>query len=135
MNTPPDLTTAALKMVLSLGFVLAILWGLCHLARRRLPFGQNGPKGRLIQVLESQYVGAKKSIAVVQVPGSILVLGIGADGVNLLTCIDDPDVMAGLKSKSSPNLKTVPSFKDQLGRLTRPLRSQCQPPDSKASTE
>ena len=123
MNEAPDLTIAAIKMVLSLGLVLAVLYMAYRWTRRSMPAGVAGGKGRLIKVLGSQYLGVKKSIAVVQVPGSILVLGIGSEQVNLLTRIDDPELIASLSDSSERAGKGDGGFKDQLQRMLRPMQA------------
>ncbi len=122
MTYTPDLTTAALKMVFSLALVLAVVWMLYRWARRMLPAGAIGNDGRLVKVLASHHLGVKKSIMVVQVPGSVLVLGIGAEQVNLLSRIDDPDLIAGLAKVEDP--AAVTGFREQLDRMMRPLRGK-----------
>jgi len=117
MNYAPDLTTAAIKMVLSLGVVLLIVWGLFRLAKHKLPLNVVGSGHKLIQIVDSQCVGVKKSVAMVQIPGSILVLGIGAENVNLLTQIQDPDIIKDIHA--SPKKQSVLSFKSHLHRLTQ----------------
>ena len=127
MNYAPDLTVAALKMVLSLGLVLGVLWLAYRWARRSLPAGVTGARRRLIRVLGSQYLGVKKSIAVVQVPGTILVLGIGSEQINLLTQIDDPELLTSLSSASEREGKGAVSFKEQLQRMLRRMQSNHDP--------
>lgn len=118
MNTSPDLTLATVKMVIALGVVLAVIWGLYRIARRSLPMAQAGGKGKMIQVLESQYLGVKKNITLVQVPGEVLVLGVGPDRVNLLTRIDNPEIIKSI-ADASASQRSFGSFKDHLQRLTR----------------
>lgn len=118
MSSAPDLTTAAIKMMFSLGVVLLIVWGLYRLAKGKLPTHAMGGKTRHIQVVDSQYLGVKKSVAMVKIPGSILVLGVGADNVNLLTQIDDPEILDTIVSP--PKKQRILGFKDHLNRLTRP---------------
>ena len=120
MNYAPDLTTAAIKMVLSLALVLAILWMIYRWTRRAVPGGLKG-SGRLVNVLGSHYLGVKKSISIVQVPGTVLVLGISSDRINLLTRIDDPALVESLSR--TPVGPSAASFKDQLQRMLRPTRS------------
>jgi len=120
MNYAPDLTMAAVKMVLSLGLVLAVLWLAYRWTRRSLPAGAAGSKGQLIKVLGSRYLGVKKSITVVQVPGTVLVLGIGSDRINLLTRIDDPELLASM-SKTTSNDEKSEGFKEQLQRMLHPM--------------
>lgn len=117
MSYSPDVTTATIKMIFSLGLVLALVWGLYRLAKKKIPMINGGGKGQLIQVVENHSLGVKKNIAMVKVPGSVLILGIGGDRVGLLTQIDDPAVIQKIEAaQSSPG--TVMSFKEQLRRFT-----------------
>jgi flagellar biogenesis protein FliO len=118
MNSP-DLTAAMVKMILSLSVVLVILWAAHRWLRRLLPAGRLNAKGTLIKILGSHQLGMKKSIALVKVPGSVLVIGIGTEQINLLKSIDDPDLIAGLDQTGEG--KGVISFRDHLQRLTRGL--------------
>lgn len=88
MNTSPDMLTAGLKMIASLGLVLAVILGLLYGIRRltRQPMGR--PGGKRIEVLESHFLGVKKTISLVRVPGKVLVLGISGDRINLLDALD-----------------------------------------------
>lgn len=133
MNAMTDLSMVTLKMVLSLAVVLVIIWGLYRAAKKNLPMVQNNGQGRLMRVLENQYLGIKKTITMVQVPGAILVLGISSDKVNLLTQIDDPAIINGITSRVD-NQRSILSFRDQLQRLTRSKRSGLHAePDEKAA--
>lgn len=114
----PDMTLAAVKMVLALIFVLGLVWGAYRWTRRNLPAGQAGGKGRLIKVLANHYLGVKKAITVVEVPGSVLVLGVSADRVNLLSRIEDPEMLATIR-KSVGQAAPLRGFRDHLQRLTR----------------
>lgn len=117
MNGAPDLATAAIKMMFSLAVVLLIVWGLYRLAKGKLPTHTMGGKNKHIQVVDSQYLGVKKSVTMVKIPGSILVLGVGADNVNLLTQINDPEILNSISLNSKK--QRVLGFKDQLNRLTK----------------
>lgn len=109
---------AAMKMILALGVVLLMVWGLYRLAKGKLAFHPGGSRRKMIQIVDSQHVGVKKSIAMVKIPGSILVLGVGSESVNLLTQIDDPEVLRDISTETTDR-QTV-SFKEQLQRLTHP---------------
>jgi flagellar protein FliO/FliZ len=134
MNAMTDLTMVTLKMVLSLAFVLALIWGLYRVARKNLPMVQDSGNGKLIRVLASQYLGVKKTITMVQVPGSVLVLGVSSDKVNLLTRIDDPVVISGITSRLDSQRSLI-SFRDQLQRLTRSKRSSLQAEQGEKAAE
>ena len=93
MNGTPDMITAGLKMIASLGVVLGmvlpmillLLYGIRRLSSQRM--GAAG--GKRIQVLESHYMGVKKTISLVRIPGKVLVLGISGDRINLLDTLDE----------------------------------------------
>ena len=122
MNAMTDLSMVTLKMVISLAFVLAIIWGLYRAAKKKLPMAQNGSgNGKLMRVVEHQYLGIKKTITMVQIPGAVLVLGVSSDRVNLLTQIDDPEVINRITSRLDSQ-RSILNFKDQLQRLTRSKR-------------
>lgn len=117
MNYSPDLTMATLKMLLSLAVVLALVWGLSRLAKKKLPMANGGAKAGLIQVLESQCLGIKKSVTLVKVPGSVLVLGVSSDRVSLLSKIEEPELLSGVEADIKAR-QTGVSFRDQLRRLS-----------------
>ena len=123
MNSP-DMTVATIKMVLSLGLVLVILWAAHRWMRGAMPIARHQMNGRLIKVLGTHHLGMKKSIALVKVPGSVLVIGVGTEQVNLLKSIDDPDLIAGMDPVEKDNAGM--SFRDQLQRFTRNLKGTSQ---------
>jgi flagellar biosynthetic protein FliO len=129
MNQTPDLTMAMVKMVLSLAVILALLWAAHRWMRRVLPAGRMSGRDRLIKVLSSHSLGMKKSVALVQVPGKVLVIGIGADQVNLLAHIDDPQVLAELMAQEEQ--KGTIRFSEHLQRMTRHFKH---PSDKRAVT-
>lgn len=116
MNYSPDLTMATLKMILSLAVVLALVWGGSRLAKKKLPMAGGGKNNR-IQVLESHYLGVKKAIALVKVPGSVLVIGLGPDRVSLLSKIEEPAVLSSVEADAGTQPSGL-SFRDQLRRIT-----------------
>jgi len=93
VSYPPDMVSTALKMLTAMVVVLAGLWAVYFLLKRvlRKDVG-NGSKDKLIRVLENSYIGVKKSISLVEVPGAILVLGISSDRICLLTKIEDEKI-------------------------------------------
>ncbi|WP_419663712.1 FliO: flagellar biosynthetic protein [Desulfosarcina variabilis str. Montpellier] len=101
MNAAPDMITTGLKMIAALGMVLAmilvLLYGLRKMASQRI--GVTG--GKRIQVLENHYMGVKKSIALVQVPGKVLVVGLSADRINLLDTLDETMIETPSTDKSA----------------------------------
>ncbi len=120
MNSAPDMVSSAFQMLTALGLVLGGLLVVFYLAKRYLRRDAGGPSGQLIKVIANQYIGIKKNIALVEVPGSILVVGVSNDKISLLTKIEDKAVIEGIHQESSG--LTV-SFSDHLQRLTSRLKS------------
>ncbi|MBW2433149.1 MAG: flagellar biosynthetic protein FliO [Deltaproteobacteria bacterium] len=117
MNATPDMLTTTLKMLAALALVLAGLGAFFYFSKRVLQKNIGASGGKMIRVLASQYIGLKKNIALVEVPGAILVVGIAGDTIRLLTKIDDPAVLDKIHDPTSERI--TPSFSDHLNKLTR----------------
>ncbi len=76
-----DTLELALRVALSLGVVLALLWFLA----RRLGAGKTTTRRLPITVLGRQSIGRRSGITVVDVAGRTLVLGVSDSEVRLLT--------------------------------------------------
>jgi len=122
MNTTPDMLTAGLKMMTSLGVVLALILALLYGLRKvnRQRFG--GAGGNLIQVLESHYMGVKKTIALVSVPGKVLVVGVAGDRINLLDTLDENTVRQQMEAVEKKPF--APFLTDRLKHLGRGLKEE-----------
>ena len=116
MNYSPDLAAAAIKMAMALAVVLAMVWVISRVARKVMPIAGGTGSGKLIRVVENQYLGIKKNITMVQVPGEILVLGVTADKIQLLTRLDDPEILKGI-DQDTRYPKTDANFKSHLRRF------------------
>ena len=120
MNTTPDVTTSAFQMLTALGIVLGGLLVVFYLMKRFLKRGMGDSKGQLIRVIASQYIGFKKNIALVEVAGTILVVGVSNDRITLLSKIEDSADLASIRQEAS----AIPlSFADNLQRLTAKFKS------------
>ena len=119
MNTAPDALSTALQMFTALGIVLGGVLVVFYFMKRFLKRDKGGSSKQLIRVVASQYVGIKKSIALVEVPGAVLVVGISNDNISMLTKIEDKIVIDGIRQERSP---ITPSFKDHLQRLTARMK-------------
>jgi flagellar biosynthetic protein FliO len=117
MSGTPDILTAGLKMIASLGVVLvmilALLYGLRKWTRQRV--GAGG--GKQIQVLESHYMGVKKTISLVHVPGKVLVVGVAGDRINLLDTLDEEPVLSRMAADEPESFG--PLFSRRLRQLGR----------------
>jgi flagellar protein FliO/FliZ len=115
MNTAPEIVTTAFKMLTALGIVLGGLLICVYFIKRFLNRDVGGSKEQLIKIIASQYIGIKKNISLVEIPGSILVVGVSNDNISLLTKIEDEKVLDALRQENS---RLAPSFSDHLQRLT-----------------
>ena len=119
MSTAPDAISTTLQMLTALAIVVGGLLVVFYLMKRFLNREAGGSGNSLIRVIASQYIGVKKNIALVEVPGTVLVLGVSNDKISLLTKIEDQNILDSLKEKS-PRL--TPSFSDHLQRLTTRIK-------------
>ena len=115
MNYHPDLLSTVLKMITALVIVLGGLFIVFYFLRRILKREVGGSSEKLIRVLASSYIGVKKNISLIEVPGSILVLGVTSDNICLLTKIEDEKILNRFKRPEEKKRST--SFSDQLNKL------------------
>ena len=115
MNYHPDLLSTVLKMITALVIVLGGLFIVFYFLRRILKREVGGSSEKLIRVLSSSYIGVKKNISLIEVPGSILVLGVTSDNICLLTKIEDEKILNRFKRPEEKKRST--SFSDQLNKL------------------
>jgi flagellar protein FliO/FliZ len=82
-----DTLFVALRVVLSLAAVLALLW----YAQRRITRGKaKGKTAELVTVVGRQGIGLKASVVVVDVEGTRFLLGVTEHAVNVLHSTDAP---------------------------------------------
>lgn len=101
------MTTAliALRVGLALACVLGLIW----FAGRKLTgtAGLRGPRSVPMTVIGRQSLGKGAGIALVEVAGRVLLLGVGDQGVRILTEIDVPTDLA-LGSREDLDLESLP---------------------------
>ena len=116
MNYQPDMIVTALKLIAALGVVLAMIYGAHFLSRRFVPGKMGFSRGNPIRLLASSPIGVKKTVCMVAVPGTVLVLGVTQDRIALLTELDP----TALPDTAAPAAGDPPAagFADQLARLT-----------------
>ena len=120
MNSAPDVVSSAFQMLMALGIVLGGLLVIFYFMKRYLKRDGGGSNTQLIKVIASQYIGIKKNIALVKVPGTILVVGVSSDKISLLTKIQDKAIIESIQQEASG---ITPSFSDHLQRLTARFKS------------
>lgn len=112
MNAQPEMLPSLLKMIASLGIVLGGLLLTLWLVRRFVQSRSGQFNGQLIRVLASSTIGLKKNIALVEVPGQVLVLGMTGERISLLSKIDDPDSIRQIRGDVSA--KPIIPFTEHL---------------------
>ena len=116
MNYHPDLISTALRMITALAVILGGLLIVLYFVKRVFKRDMRGAMERPIRVLANSYIGPKKNISLVEIPGAILVLGVTSDNISLLAKIDNEETLDRFKRFEVE--RTLPSFSDQLHRLT-----------------
>lgn len=92
MIDQPNIFYTALKM---LGILMILLGGLyvcLHFVKRLLNSGFSGKPDQLIHVRSIRSIGIKKQIALIEIPGAVLVIGMSGDRMQLLDKIVDADI-------------------------------------------
>lgn len=100
-----DTVVVGLRVVLSLGVVLALLW---VLQKRLVKGGRAGTRATSqVSVVARQGVGAKASVVVVDVEGERLVLGVTESSVTVLAAADRPVDAGALTLVPEPRADVV----------------------------
>ncbi len=94
MITQGGFWMAGVKTFAMLCIVLAILILALYLVKRFLYPREGLGAGQLIKVLSSSHVSSKGRVALVDVAGEKLVLGITSDNISCLARIEDPEAVA-----------------------------------------
>lgn len=98
-------------IVVFLAVAALAVYALRFLARRWTGYGPV----RHLRLVEQLYVAPNRSVCLVAVPGKILVLGVAERSVELLTVLDDPELVASLQP-AAPAVGQG-QFASMLGRL------------------
>jgi len=97
-----DLVPSGMRMVAMLSLVLGLMfllfWGFKKYVLKNTAFG-GGEK--MVQVLNTTFIGPKKHIALVEVAGEVMVLGIARDTMSFLTRITDEEQIERIKNNKS----------------------------------
>ena len=140
---PLELWPSSLKMLSTLALVLGLMFLLFY-AFKKLVLKNSlfGKYNKMVNVLSTGFLGPKKSIALVEVAGEVLVLGISNDHISLLSNIQDSEKIDRIKngdlngaSRGSLNtngtLKQNPdyssgesSFADHLHQVSEPKKTK-----------
>jgi flagellar biosynthetic protein FliO len=93
----PDLWTAGLKTFGTLCIVIGILIVVLFFVKRFLYRDSKFGQGQLLKMLSSYHVGPKQRIALIDVAGEKLVIGITPENLTCLTKIENADQLARIE--------------------------------------
>jgi flagellar biogenesis protein FliO len=106
------------KLFAGLAIVLGVMLIVYRIAKERLPRSDVlSGKGKLVNVVATQYLAPKKAVMVIEVAGERLVVGVGEE-INLLARLEDAEFGAGRRESGvgtyghTPLQK--PDFKEHL---------------------
>lgn len=89
---PADLLSSGITMFSMLAVVLALMFFVFYLFKKFvLKNGLLGGNGKLVKVLGTGMIAPRKTIALVEVAGEVLILGISNDQITFLSAIRDED--------------------------------------------
>lgn len=124
---PQELTTAATTMLLALGGIVAFLSAGGYLARRHfLKPATFGKRGTPIRVLGRVNLTPKAAVALLEVPGKLLVIGITSSTLTALGEVVSP----ALEAPDTPAEMPAVSFADTLEQQTLALPGQAKTDDT-----
>lgn len=98
-----------IKAVLTLVFVLGLMWAALYAVRRytRKSGGWGGAKpSSPIRLLSTFFLGQKKNLAIVEVAGEVLVLGVTPNSITCLTKVERNEAVQELRKLESS--RTIP---------------------------
>ena len=148
IGKPMELVPSGLKMIsmfaLVLGLMFLIFFGFKKYVLKNTAFGGGN---KLVNVLGTWFLGPKKNIALVEVAGEVLVLGISQDSITLLSSITDEEKIeeiknAGGKGKSRRGWNSAPAGEKSTrsvaaqaaGKFSSYLNKYATPKDAKEKT-
>jgi flagellar protein FliO/FliZ len=101
MNQSPDFFAAAIKMIVVLGILVGVLILSLYAVRKLSGRRDAQARGQLIRVVATTYVGVKKCVSLVEVPGAVLILGITNDRINLLHKVENGNIVEEISAHES----------------------------------
>jgi len=110
-----DMWSASLKMFYALATVLGIVFLLYFIVKKFFwKDGVFGNESKPIKILSTGFLAPKKSIALVEIPGEVLVLGIAHENISLLGNIREPEQICRIKGQPLQSSEPVSSEADSL---------------------
>jgi flagellar biosynthetic protein FliO len=118
-----DFLASLLKMISALAVVLGVmLAGLWAVRKFMKKTGAGVDDERKIRVLSTRYLGPKSSIMLLDVLGSVIVIGVTGSQISMLTTITDEESLERLRSTRAGERDSQP-FLDQITLYKRKLKT------------
>jgi flagellar protein FliO/FliZ len=118
-----DFLSSIIKMLSALALVLGMMvfavYGMKKFMNKTGPVGNNGEH---IKILSTKYLGPKGSIMLLDVLGQVIVVGVTASSISLLTGITDEKSLEKLQHLRDGR-QTMPAFMDHLTLYKRKLKT------------
>jgi flagellar biosynthetic protein FliO len=111
-----------LKMLFALAVVIGLMAVTMHVLRKYLNPPSVSRGGSLIQIISTRYIGPKCSVMLVEVLGTVIVLGLANGQMTVLTTLSDSQVLEIMKAVRE-NEPLKPVFADRLKRYTDKIRT------------
>jgi flagellar protein FliO/FliZ len=99
---------AVFQMLASLAVVIGVIYILYYVSNRWFKGMPGGRASGLIRVVETRYMGPKRSLMIVEVAGEYLLLGNGSDGMRLIKKLEGDEF--GSCTLDSPPQTTPEAF-------------------------
>ena len=119
-----DFLASLVKMISALAVVLGVMFAALWDVRKFMKkTGAGVDDGQKIRVLSSRYLGPKSSIMLLDVLGSVIVVGVTPSQISMLTTITDEESLERLRSRtddssSQPFLDPITLYKRKLKTLS-----------------
>ena len=97
-----SLWESGMKMLTTLAFVVGLMFFLFYVFKKLVAKqGMFGTADKPIRVISTGFLGPKKSIAMVEVAGRVLILGVANDQITLLSSLEDEEEVARILNNDS----------------------------------
>ncbi len=116
---------ALVKMIAALVVVIASIYGGLYLLNRQMKrrqFGRTG--GRSLDVLETAFVGPKKTVSLVRVADRAVLIGVTDNQISVLTELSEPETARILAEQPQPRQETFGSLLNSAVDRVKKLRGR-----------
>jgi flagellar biosynthetic protein FliO len=109
-----------LKMLFALAIVIGLIAATMHILRKYLNPPSVSRDGSLIQIISTRYIGPKCSIMLVEILGTVIVLGLANGQMTVLATISDDQALEIIRTVREHE-PFKPILADRLKRYTEKI--------------